>query len=61
MHIVDPLNPCNNLAAGVGRAGARAVTLALELGRQQLEGSVATYLHQHRNHLRLIQQLSNSC
>ena len=56
MHIVDPLNPCNNLAAGVGRAGARAVTLALELGRQQLEGSVATYLHQHRNHLRLNQR-----
>jgi len=60
MHIVDPLDSCNNLAAGVGRCGTQAVTLALELGRQQLEGSVASYLHYHRSRQSVNQRIRRS-
>ena len=37
MNVVDPFDPRNNLALGVGRGAAQAVVAALALGRHRLE------------------------
>ena len=41
MNIVDPLDPTNNLGAGVSRCSAQAITVACDWGRHRLEALVA--------------------